>query len=252
MSQISPLIWEPQTSVTIVDAVLAVNVTGAIDLGIVGFGKKVVSDTAITITNTGIVNEKIYLSQISPEMWTPLGAVVETGPDSNQYVLTAIFNSTQPDVDECIKNDNVVMTYPVACTTVKYTGDQDGIDVAPGDNRTLYVGFMSPNPSIIDEPQDITLVVTVSMTLTTQNVNKYVLTAVFNTTKPTKSMCIKDDNVVMTYFVECNDVRYAGDQHGADVPAGESRTLWIGFISPNPSTTNEPQTIALIVTASVL
>ncbi len=141
---------------------LAVDVSGDIALGTIGFGNEVTSNNPVIVTNTGDVAERFFLSHISPPVWTPVQSIPLT-PGINSYVLRALFNDTKPqDSDFSESEADIVKDYPVGASIVNYAGNQDGSNVDAGDVRLLWINFRSPNPSTVFDLQTIILVITAS------------------------------------------------------------------------------------------
>ncbi len=81
--------------------------------------------------------------------------------------------------------------------------------------------------------------------------DEYVLKGIFNSGSP--GIISDESRYVVKIFPEsCGDTagNFAGNINGYDVAPGESRDLWVGFKSPSATSSEETQTIMLVITAA--
>ena len=119
-------------------------------------GDEVISDQALTVTNTGNITETFSLNLVDPSGWT----AVQTDPDDETYVLNGMFNSTQPVAVSFVENNHALSIIPQQCTLNKFAGDQTGVGISSSDTRSLWVEFRAPTMTAIVTPQTIRLIIT--------------------------------------------------------------------------------------------
>ena len=83
---------------------------------------------------------------------------------------------------------------------------------------------------------------------TTQGTDQYVLNGAFATAADQITWSEANHNLT-TENVTCTDTIFAGDTNGANVPASESRLVWIQFKAPTQVTNETAHTITITVTA---
>ncbi|MFH1777383.1 MAG: carboxypeptidase-like regulatory domain-containing protein [Candidatus Omnitrophota bacterium] len=108
----------------------------------------------ITVTNTGDTNETYSLSVINPPVWS---ASSET-TGAEQYILNACFASN-PDIIIWNEPSHALTTEPQRATQTKFAADQTGADIAPNEQRTLWLQFKAPTRTSVITEQDIEVII---------------------------------------------------------------------------------------------
>ena len=135
-----------QIIVTITGAT-GVAIDGTIDLGSVNPGGNVEGGT-LTVTNTGTAVEDFWLSVSGLAGWT---LITSGAPQHNQYKLYAAFDANGEAIPWSDAN-HALSNVPEICTATRFAGnDSNGIGVAIGGTRSLYVNFFSPSSTSATE-----------------------------------------------------------------------------------------------------
>ena len=142
--------------VTVTVQSLSVSATGPIAFGTVSSGSATVNGTASTVTNDGNVTETYSLNLTNPGGWT----AVQAAPGSEEYCLSAQFNSTEPTAVSFTYTDHALTTTSTACTASKFAGDQTGVSVATSATRSLWFKFEAPSSTVVVTEQTIVVTVT--------------------------------------------------------------------------------------------
>lgn len=131
-------------------AELSVSVTPDVwDIGGAEVNSIITMDEAerITVTNTGSSHATYSLCLVNPGGWT----ASQTEIDQDEYILNAAF-SAQPGNIVWKEANHALSTAPVSSTSSKFAAEQTGVNVAPGEARTLWLQFKAPSlTAIIDE-----------------------------------------------------------------------------------------------------
>ncbi|MFH1369455.1 MAG: carbohydrate binding domain-containing protein [Elusimicrobiota bacterium] len=141
-------------TVTVVNAEVSVEVTGSVALGTVVAGQSKVSESAVTVTNSGTGNATFKLQLTNPADWT-----ASTVADTNQYVLNGAFASAAAAITWSEANHNLTTT-SVSCTDTIFSGDQTGTGVAASASRSLWFQFKAPTVVSSEAAHTITVTVT--------------------------------------------------------------------------------------------
>jgi hypothetical protein len=153
--------WTQKGTCVIIPATLSVTVSpdtwsiGQIEPGVVvttNDGQK------ITVINDGNVSENYSLKLINPANWQ--ASPIQVGP--NEYVLNAAFASNLTAITWNEQN-HALSTIDTLCSPTKFSADQAGINVGPGENRTLYLQFKAPQSTQAGEEQRIEVIITAQM-----------------------------------------------------------------------------------------
>ncbi|MFH1784758.1 MAG: hypothetical protein ABH868_07735 [bacterium] len=146
-------------TVTVEGVLTSVRLSGSIDFGSVGLGEEAVSDEPLIIENIGNLPLTISLSIIDPEGWTS----VNTFPGYNTYVLNSIFNSLQAQHEDFNEEQHALAVAPRRSSTVVFAGNQNGINVQPGEVRSLWFEFRAPEGTNVATQQRIKLIVSIEV-----------------------------------------------------------------------------------------
>lgn len=144
------------TTVTIEN--LSVSTTGPIAFGVVTAGSATVSSDSSLVTNDGNVAETFSLDLTDPAGWT----AVQAAAGSEEYCLSAMFNSSQPASGNFAYADHALSTTSTSCSATKFAGDQTGVSVAASGTRELWFKFEAPSATTVTTQQTITVTVTAS------------------------------------------------------------------------------------------
>lgn len=125
------------------------------DFGVVLLGSTTLSSTGITVTNTGNVNETYSLNLTNPPGWT----ASQTGPGEEIYVLDAAF-ATSPGAITWSHTNHALSETSTICTSTKFAGDQTGVNVPPGETRTLWFRFLAPTSTTVTNQQSVQVTIT--------------------------------------------------------------------------------------------
>jgi flagellar hook assembly protein FlgD len=111
----------------------------------------------ITVINDGEVNTTYSLCLINPQGWK--ASQTETGRET--YILNAAFDSD--GLLTWDETNHALSTEPVRASLSKFASDQTGIDVEPGQQRTLWLQFKAPTATSIDTEQNIEVIITAEL-----------------------------------------------------------------------------------------
>ncbi len=108
----------------------------------------------ITVTNTGNNNQTYSLMVRSPESWTASQSVV----GAEQYILNACFSS---DISSILWNDqsHSLLETLQRCSEIKFAGDQNGVNILPGGQRTLWMQFKAPLSTVLRDEQVVEVII---------------------------------------------------------------------------------------------
>jgi len=112
----------------------------------------------ITVTNTGNDNLTYSLMLISPEGWT----ASQTAVAAEQYILNVCFSSEIETISWNDENHSLLEILQ-RCSEIKFAGDQNGVDIIPGQQRTLWMQFKAPLSTIIENEQVIEVIINAEM-----------------------------------------------------------------------------------------
>lgn len=112
----------------------------------------------ITVTNTGNINQTYSLMVISPEAWTASQSAV----DREQYIINACFSSNIYSVSWNEQNHALLETLQ-RCSEIKFAGDQNGVNIMPNQQRTLWMQFKAPLATTIRNQQVIEVIINAEM-----------------------------------------------------------------------------------------
>jgi len=141
-------------TVTVLGVTLGVTIEGAVSFTGVAQGSLTVADSALTVTNSGTVNERYSLSLVNPSAWT----AVSTTPGYDTYVLDAIFNTYRPGVSE-FGSEDYVLELPRRCDGSVFAGNDPGLTVPPSAAKYLWLLLKAPGYTLVTTPQTIRLIV---------------------------------------------------------------------------------------------
>ena len=142
--------------VTVTVQSLSVSATGPIAFGTVTSGSVTVNSTASTVTNDGNVTETYSLNLTNPGGWT----AVQAAPGSEEYCLSAQFNSIEPTAVSFTYTNHALSTTSTACSASKFAGDQTGLSVPATETRSLWFKFEAPSNTTVTSEQTIVVTVT--------------------------------------------------------------------------------------------
>jgi hypothetical protein len=143
-------------NVTVTIQNLSVTASGPIAFGTVTASSVTVSTDSSHVVNNGNVGETYSLKLTDPAGWT----AVQAAPGSEEYCLSAQFNSAKPLVGSFTYADHALTTTSVACSGTKFAGDQTGLSVAATGARYLWLKFEAPSGTIVTTQQTIVVTVT--------------------------------------------------------------------------------------------
>jgi len=143
-------------TVTVTIQNLSVSATGPIAFGTVTAGSETVSGSASTVTNDGNITETYSLSLTNPAGWT----AVQAAPASEEYALSARFNTVAPAGASFTYADHALSTVSTASSATKFAGDQTGLSVSASGVRSLWFRFNAPTSTVVIAQQSITVTVT--------------------------------------------------------------------------------------------
>jgi hypothetical protein len=143
-------------NVTVTIQNLSVSATGPIAFGIVTASSVTVSTDSSRVVNDGNVTETYSLMLTDPGGWT----AVQAAPASEQYCLSAKFNSSRPTTGSFTYADHALSTTSTACSASKFAGDQTGLSVAVSGARYLWFKFEAPTSTTVTTQQTIVVTIT--------------------------------------------------------------------------------------------
>lgn len=107
----------------------------------------------IRVVNNGDGKESYSLSVTSPDGWT---AGLQAGPET--YLLNAAFSKDSANIN-WRQGYHPVTAMPVISTETRFAGDENGVNVLPGQTRTLFLRFEPPAQTKAADPQTIILTI---------------------------------------------------------------------------------------------
>lgn len=115
-------------------------------------------ENKITVTNDGQAKQSYSLQLINPVSWQDSQDFV----GSNTYILNAAFSS---DANNIVWNEtnHALSTIATLCSTTKFAGNQTGVEVAPGEQRNLWLQFKAPDSTTVDGEQEIKVIINAEM-----------------------------------------------------------------------------------------
>lgn len=143
-------------NVTVTIQSLSVSASGPIAFGTVTAGSATVAEDSSHVVNDGNVSETFSISLTNPGGWT----AVQAAPGAEEYVLSAMFNATQPASGSYTYTDHALTTTPAASSASKFAGDQTGADVAASAARYLWLKFEAPSSTSVTTEQTVIVTVT--------------------------------------------------------------------------------------------
>jgi len=143
-------------NVTVTIQNLSVSATGPIAFGVVVTSSVTVSTDSSHVINDGNVTETYWLHLTDPAGWT----AVQAAPGSEEYCLSAQFNSDQPLSGDFTYADHALSTTSTACSATKFAGDQTGLSVAVSGARYLWFKFEAPTSTAVTTQQTIVVTIT--------------------------------------------------------------------------------------------
>ena len=143
-------------NVTVTVQNLSVSATGPIAFGVVTEASTTVAGDSSLVTNDGNTTETYSLNLANPGGWT----AVQAAPGSEEYCLSAQFNSTEPTAVSFTYADHALSTSSTACTGTKFAGDETGVSVATSGERHLWFKFEAPSGTTVSTEQTIVVTVT--------------------------------------------------------------------------------------------
>jgi hypothetical protein len=108
----------------------------------------------ISVTNDGEGYNTYSLCLINPPGWSASQSVV--GKDA--YILNAAFSSNLKSVI-WRERKHALSIVLVSAAHAKFFGNQTGVKVAPGQNRTLWLQFKAPKSTTVFQEQNIQVIV---------------------------------------------------------------------------------------------
>jgi len=145
-------------NVTVTVQTLSVSASGPIAFGSVTAGSSTVAGDSSHVVNDGNITETYSISLANPAGWTAVQAV----PGAEQYVMSVMFNATEPAVGDFTYADHALTTTPTASSATKFAGDQTGLSVAASGVRYLWFKFEAPSSTIVTAQQTIVITITAS------------------------------------------------------------------------------------------
>lgn len=127
-------------TVTVVNPEVSVEVTGTVSLGTVLAGQSAVSQSAVTVANTGNTTALFKLGLTNPSGWTAVSTDTEVASD--KYLLNAAFNTN--NIVTWSTTDQHLTTTETAASGTRFASDQSGSSVAAGTTRSLWFQFKAP------------------------------------------------------------------------------------------------------------
>jgi len=143
-------------NVTVMIQNLSVSATGPIAFGTVVASSVTVSSDSSHVVNDGNVTETYSLKLTDPGGWT----AVQDVPGSEEYCLSAQFNSAQPLAGSFAYADHALTTSSVPCAADKFDGDQTGLSVPTSGARYLWLKFEAPSGTVVTTQQTIVVTIT--------------------------------------------------------------------------------------------
>lgn len=108
----------------------------------------------ITVFNVGSSAISYSLQVVNPLGWQ----ASQTIPDYNTYLLNAGFSVNIGNIFWNTSN-HALSTESVLCTDTKFAGDQTGVNVTSGQERTLWLQFKAPVATPIITEQNIEVII---------------------------------------------------------------------------------------------
>ncbi len=144
-------------NVTVTIQNLSVSASGPIAFGTVVAASVTVSSDSSHVVNDGNVTETYSLNLTNPGGgWT----AVQDAPVSEQYCLSAQFNSAQPAGGSFTYANHALSTTSTASSGTKFAGDQTGLSVPVSGERYLWFKFEAPSSTSVTTEQTIVVTVT--------------------------------------------------------------------------------------------
>ena len=143
-------------NVTVTIQSLSVSTSGPIAFGTVVAGSATVASDSSHVVNDGNVTETYSISLTDPGGWT----AVQASPGAEEYVLSVMFNATQPASGGFAYADHALTTSSVASSATQFAGDQTGLSVAASGIRYLWFKFEAPSSTTVTTEQTIVVTVT--------------------------------------------------------------------------------------------
>jgi len=144
---------------TVTNLSISVN-PNQIIVGTISAGQSSVSSSSITVINDGNTNATFQLSCTT--FTTPSNfQLVSVAPSANnEFRVLGIFNSnTQPSSGEFNTTDDVLGLTPVSASVTKFSGSEQGDNVAAGSSRGLWLRIDAPtgNPPSAEQSFTVTI-----------------------------------------------------------------------------------------------
>jgi hypothetical protein len=155
--------WSPISNAanTTVTSVLSVSLSPATyDFGEVDIAATTLSISPVTVHNEGNIAQTYTLSIATVTSIEVNWVVKETTPTANDmFVLGGKFNSVQPSTTAFTSSD-VITSTPMASTATRYAGNQTGLSVDVGSDRSLWMMLFMPLGLSTTDQQSIDVTVT--------------------------------------------------------------------------------------------
>lgn len=143
-------------NVTVTVQSLSVSASGPIAFGTVTAGSSTVASDSSHVVNDGNVAETYSINLTDPGGWSAVQAV----PGAEEYVLSVMFNATQPAVGDFTYADHALTTISTASSGTRFAGDQTGLSVPASGIRYLWLKFEAPSSTTVTAQQTIVITVT--------------------------------------------------------------------------------------------
>lgn len=111
-------------------------------------------ETKIIVTNDGQEKETCALQLINPQSWQ----CSQTAVGSDTYILNAAFSSNAGNITWTEAN-HALSTAVVPCSDTKFAGDQSGVNILPGETRSLWLQFKAPDSTTVEGEQEIKVII---------------------------------------------------------------------------------------------
>ncbi|MFH2138357.1 MAG: carboxypeptidase-like regulatory domain-containing protein [Candidatus Omnitrophota bacterium] len=113
------------------------------------------SGQEIVVSNIGWETNQTYsLMVVNPSGWT----VSQTSVGSDKYILNASF-AENPLTINWNEANHALSTEAQKATNTKFAADQTGVNVAPNEERTLWLQFKAPTSTTITQQQEIEVII---------------------------------------------------------------------------------------------
>ena len=144
---------------TVTNLSISVN-PSQLTVGVISAGQSSIASSSITVINDGNTNETFQLSCTTFTTPSNFQLVSAAPASATQFRVLGIFNSaTQPVLGNYDTTDDVLTGTPVSASATKFSGSEQGDNVAVGQSRGLWLRIDAPtgNPASAEQTFTVTI-----------------------------------------------------------------------------------------------